>query len=223
MGRGCRSEYCTETFFICVRTLTGNLYWQLWACFTLVYCLTINYSTRGAIHICALVKLFFGTGSEQCSMLRYKPEIKEVNSAHSDHLEFCMHWTYSTFWGKKRYVSDTELHSTVHPLTSARGKGKNFLPFKTLSEMLHHFWEKWSGVTHSTQGCFWINFRGKCFSSHRHTYNTPFKMEDGGRKLMFFLAAETKKHCGSHALFLPLLTSLPSILSSSTDPHRHPF
>lgn len=51
-------------------------------------------------------------------------------------------------------------------------------------------------------------FRGKCFSSHRHTYNTPFKMEDGGRKLMFFLAAETKKRCGSHALFLPLLLSL---------------
>lgn len=95
LGRGCRSEYCTETFFICVRTLTGNLYWQLWACFTLVYCLTINYSTRGAIHICALVKLFFGTGSEQCSMLRYNPEIEEVNFAHSDHLESC---TSSTFW-----------------------------------------------------------------------------------------------------------------------------
>lgn len=59
--------------FSCVWTLTGNLYWQLWACFTLVYCLTINYSTRGAIHICALVKLFFGSGSEQCSELRYKP------------------------------------------------------------------------------------------------------------------------------------------------------
>lgn len=95
--RGFRSEYYTENLFICVRTLTGNLYWQLWACFTLVYCLTINYSTRGAIHICALVKLFFGTDSEKHSVLRCKRKIVEVNSAQSDHPETCMHSTHNTF------------------------------------------------------------------------------------------------------------------------------
>lgn len=77
-----------------------------------------------------------------------------------------------------------------------------------------------SHIQHSGRR-FWINFRGKCFSSHRHAYNTPFKMGDGRRKLMFFLAAETQK-----ALWVsrPLsLTHSHLILSSSTDPHRHPF
>lgn len=66
----------------------------------------------------------------------------------------------------------------------------------------------------STKGLLWINFfQGELFfffSSHRDTYNTPFKVEDSGRELMFFLAAETKKRCES--LSLPLTLSHPFCL-----------
>lgn len=62
------------------------------------------------------------------------------------------------------------------------------------------------------------------FEPQAHTCNTPFKMEDGGRKLMFFLAAETKKHCGCHALVLPLLLShlfcLPQLIHIVTPFNR---
>lgn len=60
LGISYRSVYSTWTFFLYFsKPQLATFYWQMWACFALFNCLTINYSTRGTIHICTLVKLFF--------------------------------------------------------------------------------------------------------------------------------------------------------------------
>lgn len=64
---------------------------------------------------------------------------------------------------------------------------------------------------------FGRNWAESCFqqrdASGSVLQQTPSNMEDGKRKLMFFLAAETKKHRGSHSLFLLPSLSLSPIYS----------
>lgn len=219
VGISCRSEYSTETFFICVRTLTGNFYWQLWACFTLVYCLTINYSTRGAIHICALVKLFFGTGSEQCSGSRYNPEIEDVDFSHSDQIESRLHCTNKTFWRIFFFLIYTYMGEWVivnFILLHIKPKGKNFLPFKTVGHCQKYFavfGEKCSRVTYSTQGFFWINFLSFFQATGTHTTHlSRWKMAEESWCFFVFVGSRNQK-----ALCVSLLLSLSPIYSVFLD------